>query len=96
MTDFFNDSCILYNSFQKLFYSFDTLLRRHLINAFFTEVPGQQPYFKNDESGMVFNAPINNYDVNEKINYVLTDNFFHGKEDEKIQQFMRKVVNKYS
>lgn len=89
MTDFFDDSSIIYNSFQKIFYSFDSHLRTGIMIRFHKEV--------NTNGVKFFHGTMLNQGKDLMgYTYVLTNAFYSQKDNQIIQNFMKKVVEKFN
>ena len=101
MSRFLEDECVVYHKFQKIFNSFDIFMKRHLV-AYFVHELGEGnvvlKYFNVETNINLSMRTVNpiNTDYNNTINITLNDNFFNMKYDKRFNNFMLKIIEKYS
>ena len=96
MSRFLEDECVTYHKFQKIFNSFDIFMKRHLVTYFVYEIGEGNVVLKyfNDETNI--NLSMKPASTDNALNITLNDNFFNMKYDKRFNNFMIKIIEKYS
>jgi hypothetical protein len=98
MSKLLEDEFVVYHKFQKIFNSFDIFLKRSLVSYFMSELGEGHTSLKyfNDENNKNLCDRTVNPDYNNATQIILNDNFFNMKYDKRFNEFMSKVIEKYS
>ena len=97
MSRFLDDEYIVYHKFQKVFNSLDIYLRRDCVTFFMLHLGEGNialRYFNNENTSL--SCGTTNTDHNNATTITLNSTFFSMKYDKRFQDFMNKVIEKYS
>ena len=98
MSRFLEDEYVIYHKFQKIFNSFDIYLKREIVTYFMFELGEGNNALKyfNDETNKNLCDRTINPDYRNALNITLNSDFFNMKYDKRFNNFMLKVIEKYS
>ena len=96
MSRFLDESYIVYHKFQKVFNSLDIYLRRDCVTFFMLHLGEGNTALKYFDDNTSLSCKTTNPDHNNATTITLNSTFFSMKYDTRFQDFMNKVIEKYS